>query len=127
MLNYIKTKHIFLKYIGSGLFNTAAGYLVYVILLLWLDYKIAYTLSYIFGICLSYLLNLNIVFEQKHSMKKMIAYPAVYLVQYPLGIVLLYVFIELLSIDKYVAPIFTALAIFPLTFLITKLVLVKLD
>lgn len=51
------------------------------------SHNVAFTIDYAFGIAISYLLQLKFVFKEKGSIKKLLSFPSVYLVQYLLGLI----------------------------------------
>ena len=115
----------FVKFVGVGGVNTIITYLLYLLLLLVTNYTVSYTIAYIFGIGLSYWLNLKFVFQEKGTKKKIILFPLVYLVQYLFGILVLYVAIDKLNISEKIAPILVVILAIPLTFILTKKILTK--
>jgi len=117
------TKYInseFLRFVISGAINTGSSYLLYLLLLLFLPYSIAYTLSYFSGIVLSYYLNSRFVFHQALDWKKAVQYPLVYAVQYLASFLLLTLFVQVLHISDVIAPILVVLASIPLTFSLSR-------
>lgn len=114
----------FVKFIGVGGANTIVTYSLYLLLLLITNYVISYTIAYIFGIGLSYWLNLKFVFQEKSSKKKMTLFPLMYFVQYLLGIIVLYTVIHKFNIPKEFAPIMVVVITIPITFFMSKLILV---
>ncbi len=115
----------FIKFIGVGGFNTLISYALYVILLLIFNYQISYTITYIFGIMLSYWLNLKLVFKEKSSTKKMVLFPLVYLLQYIISIFILYIIVEKFNISELLGPIIIVIITLPITFLLSKNILTK--
>ena len=115
----------FIRFVGVGGFNTIVTYLLYLTLLPFLAYEVAYSAVYVFGIGLAYWLNLKYVFHEKGTRKKMILFPLVYLLQYILGIFILYIAIDTFSIPKEIGPIIVVLITLPITFLVSKIILVK--
>lgn len=116
-------KNKFLTFIGVGGINTIGTYLLYLLLLLVTSYTISYTIAYIFGIALSYWLNLKYVFKEKGSKEKMMLYPLIYLFQYVIGIFSLYIVVDKIQIPKEFAPIFVVILTLPLTYILTKKIL----
>ena len=80
-----------LKFLVAGTLNTAVNYLIYVLLVfLGLNYNIALTVDYIFGIGLGYLLNRFWTFSVTGSYRKNFPkYIAVYLAVFLLNILIL--------------------------------------
>lgn len=103
-----------------GGLNSLLTYAFYVLLLFFFKYSIAYTLSYISGIFISYYLNSEFVFREKPRLSKAMQYPVVYLGQYLAGIILLYLIIELAHISSLIAPILVVALTFPLTYSLSR-------
>ncbi|WP_440225594.1 GtrA family protein [Dokdonella sp. MW10] len=113
-----------LRFLVGGALNTGFTYLVYLLLLMAVRYEVAYVIAYLVGIVTSYLVNALLVFRQPLDRKAALAFPLVYVVQILLGTVLLRVLVEH-GIDEKVAPLIVIAATIPLTFLMTRLVLVR--
>jgi putative flippase GtrA len=115
-----------IKFILVGAFNTFFGYILYVIFIaMSLGYMSSYIVSYILSILVSYVLNSKFVFKVKLSKQKMLKFPLVYLFQFVLGIILLHTFVDLLNIDKFIAPLIIIVISIPLTFILSKFILTK--
>ena len=110
----------FYRFIFWGGINTLAGYLTYVLLLKFLPYLISYSIAYVFGVFLSYFLNSKFVFKQELKLSKAVKYPLVYLVQYLLGLVSLYLLVQILNVNQLVAPALVVLVTIPVTYLLSR-------
>lgn len=117
------TNREFLKYLVSGVINTFATYFLYLIIHLVWEYKIAYTISYFIGILISYLLNSLFVFREKISFLKFIKFPLVYIVQYIINFIIIYVFVENVGIPTKIVPLIAIIFTVPVTFLLTRLII----
>ncbi|CAH1223444.1 GtrA family protein [Paenibacillus sp. JJ-223] len=113
----------FLKFVISGGLNTLATYLMYLFLLMFLNYSLAYSISYVAGIFLSYYLNTVFVFKEKVSFKKFLKYPIVYLVQYAVNMLLLYVLVEYVQLYVEIVPLISMVVTIPVTFLLSKMII----
>jgi len=100
--------------------NTVATYLIYLAALFIFPYGIAYGISYVSGIVISYMLNSIFVFKQPMKLSIFLKYPAVYLIQFLLGIILLTFFIELSGMNEKVAPLVVILIMIPVTYVLSK-------
>ena len=109
------------RFLAGGAANTLITYIIYLILLQFISYKLSYTVTYIAGIVIGYLINAIWVFQSRPSKKTAIIYPFVYLTQYLLGIGLLIVLVDYLSMDERFAPILVILVTLPLMYLMTRL------
>lgn len=114
-----------LRFVITGALNTGGGYVIYVCLLLHVNYKIAYSVSFMLSVLLSYVLNAKFVFKKKLSFKKLLQFPMVYLAQYTLGIFLLFVLIQKLSFPAVFAPLVVVAFTIPLTFFLSRFILTK--
>ena len=113
----------FLKFILVGGVNTVLSYTIYVILILFLVYPVAFSLAYIFGIFMSYYLNSRFVFKRDVSLNKALRYPIVYLAQYLLSVLLLCILIEIFSLNKLIAPALVILITIPATFFLSRFII----
>ena len=113
----------FYRFVFWGGVNTLAGYLVYVFLLLFLPYLISYSLAFIFSVFVSYVLNSKFVFNQELELRKAIKYPVVYVNQYVLGAVSLYLLVHFLAISKLVAPLLVVVLTIPVTYFLSRRIL----
>lgn len=113
----------FLKFIGIGGLNTILSYVIYLLLLIFLNYQVSYAIAFALGILLSFWLNTQYVFQSKRTMKKFTLFPLVYLVQYIAGALLLGVLVEYLNIDKIFGPIIVTVILLPMTYLMSRKIL----
>ena len=116
-------KSEFFKFIFFGGINTGLSYAIYVIFQLFLIYPVAYTLAYILGIFISYYLNSRFVFKREIRLVKAFQYPLVYLVQYLFGVSLLFVLIEIFSLNKFIAPALVILINIPVAFFLGRFII----
>jgi putative flippase GtrA len=115
--------HRFSRFVIVGAVNTAVTYLIYLGFVLFLPYLVAYTVTTIFGVFLSYILNARFVFRRPLRLVAALQYPAVYIVQYFLGVVLLYLLVEQAHLSKFVAPIAIVAATVPATYVLSRFVI----
>jgi len=112
-----------IRFLVAGSVNTIVTYAIYFVLLLWWPYALAYTLSFVAGIVLSYWLSTRFVFRVPGSMKRFAAYPLVYAAQYGAGLATLHAAIEVFCIPQRLAMLVSIAVTVPLTFLLSRLVL----
>jgi putative flippase GtrA len=113
----------FYRFVFWGGVNTLVGYLVYVFLLLFLPYLISYSVAFMFSIFVSYVLNSKFVFNQELELRKAIKYPVVYVNQYVIGAVSLYLLVHFLEISKLVAPLLVVVLTIPVTYFLSRRIL----
>src|SRR5712671_5802470 len=110
----------FYRFIFWGGVNTLSGYLIYAVLLRLLPYLLSYTVAFIISIFISYFLNSKFVFNQALRLSKAIKYPLVYLVQYLIGTISLYLLVQILRVNKLLAPLFVVVLTIPVTFFLSR-------
>jgi len=110
----------FYRFIFWGGVNTLAGYLIYLLFLQFLPYLVAYTIAYALGIFISYFLNSKMVFNQELKLSKALKYPLVYLTQYVIGTVSLYLLVQVLRVNKLLAPAVVVLVSIPVTYFLSR-------
>ena len=72
----------FARFLVVGAANTAASYAVYLLLLLVVDYRIAYTVAYVAGLALGYWAHATFVFRARLGVRSAVAYVATYAAMY---------------------------------------------
>lgn len=115
----------FLNFLKLGFINTVFSYIVFIILLNYLSYNVSYTISFIATIILSYFLNTKYVFKQKLSFSKFLKFPLVYVAQYLFGILVLNILNIYMNISNYISILIVIVLSIPLTFILSKKILVS--
>ncbi len=113
----------FKRFLAAGAFNAISGYAMYLAFNLVLDYRIAYTAAYAIGIALSYWINTTFVFRMSLSWRRLAAFPSVYLLQYSVGLALIWLFVNHLDISEKIAPLLVVPITVPLTFLASRFII----
>lgn len=113
----------FTRFIGAGLVNTGVGYGVYLVLLIWINYQVAYAAAYVVGIVVAYTLNSLFVFRSPIGLRTALRYPLVYLAQYLFGAALLYGMVRWLGIDRRWAALIALALSVPVSFLLNRVAL----
>ena len=110
----------FKRFLVSGAVNTLATYILYLLLLEFLPYTWAYTITYAAGIALGYLLSAKWVFKKDLSVRTAASYPLVYLINYAIGIGILKLCVRVLHVPAQVAPLSVICVTVPVMFLLTR-------
>jgi putative flippase GtrA len=113
----------FIRFLVVGTANSLITYVLYVALVFVVPYPVAYSISYVAGILISYYLNCRFVFKEKLRLSKALQFPLVYLFQYLLGIGLLFVLVSVARVDKLIAPIAVVVITVPVTYLLSRYVI----
>jgi putative flippase GtrA len=110
----------FPRFLIAGTVNTVLTYVLYLGLLLLVPYVWAYSLTYVAGICIGYLLNAHWVFKKASNLSSATAYPLTYALNYLLSVGLLWFLVELIHISKEIAPLLVVGISVPLMYVVTK-------
>lgn len=110
----------FFRFIIAGVINTVVTYGLYLLLLPFLGYLVAYSAAYAVGIVLSYGLNSVVVFRQPMSLRGLMRFPMVYVVQYLFTATLLWLFVDVLGVTKELSLLAAIALTVPVTFFATR-------
>ncbi|WP_101758426.1 GtrA family protein [Oceanicoccus sp. KOV_DT_Chl] len=110
------------RFFISGALNTVITYIFYLFLIIFMPYQLSYTITFAVGIVIGYFLNAIYVFRSKPGMKTATVYPMVYLVQYCLGMLFLYVMVDIFEADERFAPLVVIFLTVPIMFFINRMV-----
>lgn len=110
------------RFVAGGAFNTLATWLVYLVLLQWVHYAVAYTCAYAIGIVLAYALNRYVVFRRAGGRLGPVLVAAIYIGQYFAGMALVALWIRGLGGAPAFAPLFAVAVTLPLTYVLNRLV-----
>jgi len=114
----------FIAFIAVGLANTFCTYLLYIILLKIISYVASFSIAYVTGIAISYVLNSMIVFRKPLRWHKGLCFPFLYAILYAFGLILLQMLVECMAVNPYVAPLIVIAVNIPLSFFLCRLVIV---
>lgn len=104
-----KIKELFkyqqIRFLFVGGLNTIVGYGSFALLLLTgMNYLLANTISYIVGVIHSYIWNRKFTFKSKNkSILEIVKFVLVYVVNYLIGLLSLYILVDIFKIDEYIA------------------------
>lgn len=115
----------FFRFVMSGGLNTAVTYGIYLVLLQLMPYQFSYTIAYVSGIAVSYALNRAFVFRSHQGARSMLLLPLVYFSQYFLGIMVVWIWIEMAHMSSVVAPLAAALIAVPFTYFLSRFVFLE--
>ena len=113
----------FLRFLIMGGVNTFAAYVVYLLLLHWMRYELAYTIGYAVGIAMAYVLSAWFVFRTPMQKRSAARFPFVYLAQFLVSLGLLKIAVEIIQIAPWLALGFAVILTIPVTFLLSRWVL----
>lgn len=112
-----------LRFLLAGGFNTLLTLGLYWLLLPVIGYGPAYTISFVAGIVISYVLNARFVFRVAASQRSAILFPGVYAVQYCAGLAVLWLWSSVLGLSPAYGVVASIAVTVPITFVLARLVL----
>jgi putative flippase GtrA len=112
----------FFRFILSCGLNTAITYGIYLLLLQQTSYQISYTIAYVSGIAISYLLNRVFVFREHRGLRSLLLFPLVYVTQYGFGMLILWLWIDMAGLNDKIAPLVVVAMTLPLTYVLSRFV-----
>lgn len=113
----------FARFLIAGAVNTVASYVIFLLLLGFMPYLVAYTISYVIGIAISYVLLTSFVFAAPRRMATALRFPFVYVVQYLIGSAVIVLLVETWNVRAPIAAIVAIFATIPLSFLLSRTIL----
>lgn len=116
-----------IKFVIVGIINTLNYYLVYLLLLkvFHLSYLPSHLTGFVVSFIISYFLNCYFVYKVTPTLKKFIQFPLTQIVNMGVQTLLLYIFVEMLHIDKVYAPFPALIFTIPITYFVTTYILTK--
>lgn len=114
-----------LRFVVAGGLNTLLTYAIYLACLQIVAYQAAYTVSYLAGIVIAFFFYSRYVFRTEATVGKALQFPAVYVVQYLLGLGMLYLVVTWLGIPAWLGPVFVIAVTLPATYLFSRVILVR--
>lgn len=108
------------RFLASGIANTLLTFAIYWLLLEVTAYQVAYTISYLSGIVIAYLLGSVFVFRSRPRMATALRFPLVYAVQYLLGLAVLWAWTGLLGLPAAWGVLAVTAVTLPVTFLLSR-------
>ena len=109
-----------LRFAVGGGTNTLLTLLLYWLLLNWLTYSVAFTVSFVVGILSGYAINTLLVFKTAWSWRKLMMFPSVHAVNYCLGLGIVFVSVDVLAVPARWAPLIATACTLPVNFLLTR-------
>ncbi len=113
----------FARFLVMGGANTLVAYAVYLVLLNWMRYEIAYTIGYAIGIAMAYVLSSTFVFRQPFRRRSAMRFPFVYVAQFLVSFALLRVAVEWIGLPAWLALGFAVITTIPVTFALSRWIL----
>lgn len=106
----------------SGGLNTVLTYAVYLLLLIVVPYQVSYTIAYVLGVFLAFALNRFFVFRSYRGGRSVVLFPLIYLIQYLVSMLVLWVWVDQLELSERVAPLIAIVITIPITYMLSRFI-----
>ena len=115
------------RFIIVGGINTVNYYWIYLLLLkiLQFNYLLSHITAFILSFIISFYLNCYFVYHVEPTVKKFLQFPLTQIVNMGLQTLLLYIFVQWLHVSEIFAPFIGLVTTVPVTFIISKWILVE--
>jgi putative flippase GtrA len=110
----------FARFLLVGAANTAASYAVYLVLLLAVDYRVAYTIAFVAGLVGGYLAHARFVFGARPGARSAASYLATYGAMYLASLFVLYVAVDRLGVPKTLGMLAALAFTVPASFMLLR-------
>lgn len=126
-MNYKKTLKQFTTFLGVGIIGTILDYLIFFLSTLFCNYLIAGINGNIVGALFNYVFNKKLTFKntKKNNVKLISKYVASVFLYMTGTFLLMYLLVDLITINKFVSKIFVVGVMFIINFLINKYLVFK--
>lgn len=116
-----------LRFLVAGAANAAISYAAYLLLNIYLDFRVAYSASFALGILIAFLATSIAVFDQPVRWSRLPRYALAYVLQYGLGLGLVWVLVAHVGLNESVAPLLVAVLSAPVAYVVSRWLLVDAD
>lgn len=107
-----------------GVLNTIIYYALYLLLRELLPYLVAHVIAFVLSVVGSFFLNCYFTFRQRPTWRRFLLFPLSTLTNFVVTTVGLYLLVRYAGMNQRIAPLVAASAAIPVTFLVTRLILV---
>lgn len=129
MLNKIRSSELVgqaFRFLLLGTVNTVVTYGIYLLILSYVGYQLAYMISYVIGIAFGYFLNAKAVFRTQTSLLKFLLFVFIYVFQLAGGAALMYLIVNVLRVSVELAPLVVLFVQVPTSFFLVRTVMKRI-
>lgn len=126
IFNFIKERLAFVRFALVGCINTVNYYLLYMLLIyLGISYLLSHTSAFVMSMVISFFLNCYFTYRVKPTWRKFLQFPLTNVANYAISTTSLFVFVSWMHISPSIAPIIASVLPIPVTYILSKWILVK--
>lgn len=125
-LSIMRRYDSFFRFVIVGVINTFNYYVLYLLLMfISIPYIGSHSIAFIISMIGSFFLNCYFTYKTKPSFKKFFQFPLTYVVNYTITTLSLFIFVDILDMNLFIAPIVSSILPIPFTYAISKWILNK--
>lgn len=111
-----------MRFLASGAANTIITFVLYLVLMNWISYRLSYTIAFCMGIVLAYFFNRFYVFLKPGGQLAPLWVTLIYALQYAVGLGVVTVWVQWLGGAQQLAPLVAVTVSLPITFALNSFV-----
>lgn len=116
----------FIRFAIVGCVNTINYYVIYLLLMyIGFEYLWSHSTGFLISMIGSFYLNCYYTYKVKPTWKKFFQFPLTYVVNYSISTLSLFIIVDFLHMNEFLAPAISLLLPIPFTYLVSKMVLAK--
>ena len=116
----------FLRFVVVGFINTFNYYVLYLLFMyLNMPYILGHSIAFLISMIGSFYLNCYFTYKTKPTLKKFLQFPMTYVVNYSVTTISLFILVDFLQLNQFIAPLIAAIIPIPFTFIMSKWILDK--
>ncbi len=124
VISILKNNPSFTRFVIVGFINTFNYYVLYIILMsLNVPYILSHSSAFVISMIGSFYLNCYFTYKTKPTFKKFFQFPMTYVVNYSVTTISLFLFIDILNMNEFVAPLLASIIPIPFTYIVSKWIL----
>ncbi|RWR08077.1 GtrA family protein [Siminovitchia fortis] len=124
VISILKNNPSFTRFVIVGFINTFNYYLLYIILMsLNVPYILSHSSAFVISMIGSFYLNCYFTYKTKPTFKKFFQFPMTYVVNYSVTTISLFLFVDILNMNEFVAPLLASIIPIPFTYMVSKWIL----
>ncbi|ENQ3106498.1 Putative flippase GtrA (transmembrane translocase of bactoprenol-linked glucose) [Bacillus sp. 491mf] len=115
-----------IRFVFVGCMNTLNYWLLYLLFshVFHFHHLTAHSIAFIVSMIGSFFMNTYFTYKTKVTLKKFLQFPLTYIVNFIITTVSIYVLVDVLNLNKDIAPLISSVIAIPFTFAISKKILV---
>lgn len=110
-----------------GVVNTASYYVCYLVLLTWLPYVAAHVVAFVLSMIGSFFLNSYFTYRTRPTWRKFLLFPLTNAANFTITTCGVYLLVDVLHLSRTYAPLIAAAAAIPITFVVSRTIMLRPD